>query len=157
MVSPFCSGAFLPQPPNLLLLFSLPVVSNSLQPQGLQHARPPGPSPSPEVCPSSCPLHRWCHTAISFSDTLFSFCSRSALGTFPMSQLFSSGDQNTGASASVLPVNIQGWFPLVLTGFISLLPKGLSGIFSRTTVWRHQFFGCLPPVWSSSHNCTWPL
>ena len=79
--------------------------------------------------------------------------------TFPMSHLFASDDQNTGASASasVLPVNIQGWFPLRLTGFISLLSKGLSGVFSRATVQRHQFFDTLPSLWPSSHNSTWPL
>ena len=89
------------------------------------------------------------------------FCPQSfpASGTFPMSCLFISDDQNTGisASASVLPVNIQGWSPLSLTGLISLLSKGLSGVFSSTTVQRHQFFGVLPSSWSNSHNHTWPL
>ena len=106
------------------LFFSHPVMFNYLRPHGLQHARPPHPSPSPGVCPSSCPLHRWCHPAISSSDALFSFCPRSfpASGCFPMSWLFASDDQNTGAlaSASVLPVNNQGWSPLRLTGLISL-------------------------------------
>ena len=92
---------------------------------GLQHARPPCPSPSSEVCPSSCPLHQWCHPAVSSSDVLFSFDPQSfpASGTFPVSWLFTSGDQNTGASASasVLPMSIQGLFPLRLTGLISLL------------------------------------
>ena len=113
-------------------------MSDSLGPHGLQHVRPPCPSPSPKVCPSSCPLHQWCHPAITSSDTLFSFCpqSFSASGTFPMSRLFTSGDQNTGASASVLPVNIQGRFPLTLTGLISMLSKGLSGVFSSTTVYH---------------------
>ena len=145
----------------LLLLFSCPVVSNSLRPHGLQHTRPPSPSPSPRVCPSSCPLHQWCHPAISSSDTLLSFCPQSfpASGTFTMSQLFASDDQNTGASASVsvLPMSIQGWFPLRLTGLISLLTKGLSGVFSSTTVWRHQFFGILPSLQSSSQDHMWPL
>ena len=99
---------------NMLLFFSCPVVSDSLGPHGLQHARLPGPSPSPGVCPSSCLLYQWCHPAISSSDALF-FCPWSfpASGAFPMSCLFESDDQNTGASAlaSVLPVNIQGWFP----------------------------------------------
>ena len=121
----------------LLLFFSHSVVSNSLRPHGLQHTRPPCPSPLPDICPSSCPLHRWCHLAISSPDALFSFCLQSfpASGTFPMSQLFTSYDQNTGvsASASVLPMNVQGWFPLRLTGLISLLSKGLSGVFSSTT------------------------
>ena len=109
-----------------------------------------------EVCPSSCPLHQWCHPAISSSDALFAFCPQSlpASGTFPVSWLFTSDDQNTGASASasVFPMSIQGWFPLRLTGLISLLSKGLSRVFSSTTVWRHQFFGILPSLWSSSHN-----
>ena len=121
----------------LLLFFSHSVVSNSLRPHGLQHTRPPCPSPLPDICPSSCPLHRWCHPAISSPDALFSFCLQSfpAWGTFPMSQLFTSYDQNTGvsASASVLPRNVQGWFSLRLTGLISLLSKGLSGVFSSTT------------------------
>ena len=99
----------------LLLLFSLLVMFDSLQHHGLQHAGPLCPSPSPTVCPSSCPLHWRCHPAISSSDTLFSFCPQSfpASGTFPISQLFASDDQNTGvsASASVLPMDIQGWFP----------------------------------------------
>ena len=94
-----------------LLLFSCPVTSNSLWPHGLQHTRPPCPSPSPRVCPNSYSLYQWCHPAISFSDALFSFCSQSFQGTFPMSHLFASDDQNTraSASASVLQVNIQCW------------------------------------------------
>ena len=130
-------------------LFSCPVVSNSFRPHGLQHARPPCPSPSPEICPSSHPL---CHSAISSSDTLFSFA-------FNLSQhqgLFQCANC-TGAAASVLPTWIQGWFPLRLTGLISLLSNGLSGVFSSTTVWRHQFFGALPSLRSSSHNHTWLL
>ena len=144
----------------LLLLVSCPVVSDSLRPHGLQHARLPCPSPSPEVCPSSCPLHRWCHPAISSSDALFSFCLQSfpASGTFSLSQLFTSDDQNTGVSvlASVLPVNIQDWFPLRLTGWISLQSGELS-VFSNATVRRHQFFSSLPSLWSSSHIHTWLL
>ena len=117
-----------------------------LRPHESQHARPPCPSPPPKVCPSSCPLHQWWHPAISSSNALF-FCPQSfpASGTFPMSQLFTSGDQNTGlqysASASVLPMSIQGWFPLRLICLISSQSKGLSGDFSSTTVWKHQFFG----------------
>ena len=124
----------------------------------LQHARPLCPSPSPEVCPSKCPLHWWCHPAISSSDALF-FCSQSfpASGTFPTSRWFASDDQNPGASASVLPMSIQVWLSLRLTGLISLLSKGLLGIFSSTTVQRHQFFGILPSSLSSSHNRAWPL
>ena len=115
---------------------------------GQQHTRLLCPSPSPKVCPSSCPLHRWCHPAISSSDTLFSFCPQSfpASGTFPVSQLFATDDQNTrvSTSASVLPTSIQGWFPLRSTGLMSLLSKGLSRVFSSTTVQRHQFLAlCL--------------
>ena len=101
---------------------------------------------SPGVCQSSCSLHWWCHPAISSSEALFSFCPQSfpASGTFSTSTLFSSDGQNTGASASVLLVTIQGWYPLRLTGLISLLSKGLSGVFSSTTVQRHQFFDVLP-------------
>ena len=137
-----------------MLFFSHPVVSDSLQ---MQHIRPLCPSPSPKVFPGSCSWHQWCLPAISFSDTLFSFCPQSfpASGSFPMSQLFTSVDQNTGASntgASVLPMSIQSWFPLRWTGLISLLSKGLSGVFSSTTIWRHQFFGALPSLQSSSHD-----
>ena len=145
----------------VVVIVQSPVKSSSLQPHGLQCARPPCPSPYPGVCPNSCLLHQWCYPAISSSDVLFFFCPQSfrASGTFPMSHLFASDDHNTGASAlaSVLPVNIQGWSPLRLTGLISLLSKGLSGVFSSTTVWKHQFFGVLPSLWSSSHNHTWPL
>ena len=127
----------------------------------LQHTRLPCPSLSPGVCSSSCPLSQWCNPTISSSATLFSFCPRSfpATGTFPMSYLFVSDDQNTGASAwaSVLLLNITVWSPLRLTGLISLLSKGLSGVFSNTTVGRHQFFGILPSLQSSSHNQTCPL
>ena len=131
----------------------------TLRHHGLQHTRPPGPSLSPRVCPSSCSLHWWCCPALSSSDALFSFCPQSfpESGTFPMSRLFISDDQNTGASASVLRVNIQSWFPLRLTGLISLLSKGLSGVFSSTTVWMHQFFDILPSLLSSFLNCRCPL
>ena len=146
---------------TLFVVFSRPVVSDSLRPHGLQHARPSCPSPYPGVCPSSCPLHQWCHWAISSSDTLFFFCPQSfpASGTFPMSRLFTSDDQNIGASASapVLPTSIQGWLPLRLTGLISLLSKRFSGVFSSTTVRRLQFSDFLPSLWCSSHNHTWPL
>ena len=145
---------------SFLLLFSHPVMSDSLRSHGRQHTRLPCASPSPRVCPSSCSLHQWYHPAISSSDALFSFCPQTfpASGAFSMSFLFTSDDQNTGAtaSASVLPVNRQGWFPFKLTDLFSLLSKRISGVFSSTLVWRHQFFGILPSLQSSSHNCTWP-
>ena len=122
-----------------MLLFSHSVVSESLWPHGPQHARLPCPPPYPGVCSNSCPLSQWCHPTISSSFVPFSSCLQSlpASGSFPMSQLFASGDQSIGASASasVLPMNIQGWFPLGLTGLISLQSKGLSRVFSNTTVW----------------------
>ena len=128
-----------------LLLLSCPVVSNSLLPHGLQHTRPPCPSASPRVYRSSCSLDQWCCPAISSSDAFLSsgpqFFPES--GTFLMSRLFTSDDQNTGASSPVFPTSIQGWFPLRLTGLISLLSKGLSEVFSSTTFWRHQFSGIL--------------
>ena len=130
-------------------------------PHALQCARPPRPSTSPKICPSSCPFHYWCHPAISSSAALLFFCLQSfpASGTFPMSQLFASVDQNAraSASASILPMSIQVWFPLRFTSLISLLANGLPGVFSSTTVRRHQFFGGLPSLQSSSHNSTWPL
>ena len=136
-------------------------MSNCLQPHELQHATLPCPSPSPGICPSSHSLYQWCCPAISCSDTLFFFCPQSfpATGTFPMSCPFTWDDQNTRASAaaSVLPVNIQGWSLLRLTGLISLQSKGLSWLFSSTTVRRHQYFGILPYLWSCSHNRMWPL
>ena len=144
----------------LLLLFSCLAVFNSLWPHGLQHARPLCHSATPKICPISYPLLRRCHPAISSFDALF-FCLQSfpASRTFPMSQLFTSNDRNTivSASASVLPTHIQGWFLLNLTGLISLLSKGLSGIFSSTAVRKYQFFGALPSLPSSSHNNVWSL
>ena len=111
-----------------LLLFSSSVVSDALQPQGLQHARLPCPSPSPRACSNSSPLSQWCHPTISSSITSFSSSPQSfpASGSFPVSQLFTSGGQSTGASASTpaLPRNIQGWLPLGWTGLISLPSKG---------------------------------
>ena len=139
-----------------VLLFSPQGALDSWWPCGLQHARLPCPSLSPGVYSDSCPMSQWCHLNISSSAALFSFCHRSfpALGSFPMSQLFASGDQSIGASASFLPMNIQGWFPLGLTGLVSLLFKGLSRVFSTTIVWKHQFFGIQPSLWSTSHICT---
>ena len=125
--------------------FSRSVVSDFLRPHGLQHARPPCPSSTPRAYFNSCPLSQWCHPTISsfvvpFSSRLQSF---PASGSSQMSQFFTSGGQSIGvsASASVLPMNIQDWFPLELTGLISLLSKGLSRVFSNTTVQKHQFFG----------------
>ena len=145
---------------TLLLFFSHPIASDSLWSHALQHARPLCPS-SLKVCPSSCPLHWWCHLAISSSDILFSVFPQSfpASWTFPVSRLFTSDEQNTAVStsASVLPMSIHGWFPLRLTDLISLLSKGLLGVFSSTTVWRHQFFSTPPSLQSNSYNCTWPL
>ena len=111
---------------------------------GLQHGRPPCPSPTPGVYSNSCPLSQWCHPTISSSVVPFSSCLQSfpASGSFQMSQLFASGGQSIGvsASASVLPMNIPDWFPLGWTGGISLQSKGLSRVFSNTTVQKHEFF-----------------
>ena len=121
------------------------VMSDSLRPHEPQHARPPCPSPTPGVYPNSCPLSRWCHLTISSSVIPFSSCLQSfpASGSFQMSQLFPSGGQSIGVSAStsVLPVNTQDWSPLGWTGWITLQSKGLSRVFSNTTVQKHQFFG----------------
>ena len=124
--------------------FSCSVVSDPLPPHGLQHSRPPCPSPTPRAYSNSCPLSRWCHPAISSSVIPFSSHLRSlpASGSFQMSH-FTSGGQIIGvsASASVLPMNIQDWSPLGWTGWISLQSKGLSRVFSNTTVQKHHFFG----------------
>ena len=126
-----------------MLLFSHSVVSDSLWLHGLQH--PGFPSLSLGLCSNSCPLSRWCHPTISSSVVPFSFHLQSfpPSGTFPMSQFFASGGQSIGASASVIPVNIQGWFPLGWTDLISLVSRGLSKVFSNTTVQKHQFLRCL--------------
>ena len=125
-------------------------MSASLWPHGLQPSRLSWPSLSPGVCSNSCLFSRWCYLTILSSAAPFSSCpqSFSALGSFLMSQLFASGGQSIGASASasVLPMNIQDWFPLGLTGLISLQSKGLSRIFSNTTVQKHQFFGSQPSL-----------
>ena len=126
---------------------------DSLRPQGLQHARLPCPSPTPGAYSNSCPLSRWYHPTISSSVFPFSSHLQSfpASGSFPMSQLFASVAKVLGAStlASVLPMNIQEWFPLGLTGLISLLSKGLSRVFSSVTVWKHQFFDAQLSLWST--------
>ena len=133
----------------------------TLQFHELQHTRPPCPSSNPRVNPNPCPLSRWCHPTISSSVVLFSFCPQSfpASGSFPMSQLFTWGGQSIGASASasVLPLNTQEWSPLGWTDWISLQSKGLSRIFSNTTVQKHQFFGTQLSLQSNSHIHTWPL
>ena len=142
-------------------MFSCSVMSYSLQPHGLQHDSLPCYLLSPGVCSNSCPLRWWCHPTISSSVAPFSSCPQSfpASGSFPVSWLSTSGGQSIGApaSASVLPMNIQGWFPLGLTGFISLLSKWLSRVFSSTTVWKHQFFSAQLSLWSTSHIHTWQL
>ena len=122
--------------------FSCSVMSDSLQPHEPQHARPPCPSATPGVHPNPCPLSQWCHPTISSSVVHFSSCPQSfpASRSFPMSRLFASGGQSIGVSAStiVLPINTQDWIPLGWTGWISLQSKGLSSIFSNTTVQKHQ-------------------
>ena len=117
-------------------------------------------SPYPGICSNACPLNRWCHLTISSSVTLFSTCLRSfpASGSFPMSWLFASGKSfGASPSASVLPMNIQGWFPLGLTGLIFLFSKGSSGVFSNTTIRKHHFFGAQPSLSSNSHIHKWLL
>ena len=140
--------------------FSRSVMSTSLRPHKSQHTRPPCPSPTPGVHSNSLPSSRWCHPAISTSVIPFSSCPQSlpASESFPMGQLFAWGGQSTGvsASASVLPVNTQGWSPLEWTGWISLQSKGLSRVFSITMVQKHQFFGAQPSSQSNSHIHTWP-
>ena len=141
--------------------FSRSVVSDSLWPHGLQHAKAPCPSPTPGVYPNSCPLSWRCHPTISSSVVPFSSHLQffPASGSFPISQLFISGSQSIGlsASASVPPMNIQDWSPLGWTGWISLQSKGLSRVFSNTTVQKHQFFSAQLSSQSNSHIHTWPL
>ena len=141
--------------------FSCSVVSDSSRPNEPQHARHPCLSPTPRVHPNPCPLTWWCHPTISSSVVPFSSCPQSfpASGSFQMNQLFASGGQSIGVSPStwVLPMNTQDWFPLGLTGWISLQFKGLSRIFSNTTVQKHQLFGIQLSLQSNSHIHTWPL
>ena len=139
-----------------LLLFNHQVVPDSLKLDELQQDRLLCPLLSPRVCSNSCPLSRWCHPTIPFCATSFSLWLQSfqISGSFPVSWLFTSGGQCIAASGStiVLSMNIQGWFSsLGLTDLISLLSKGLSTVFSNTTVQKHQFFNALPSYWSSSH------
>ena len=141
--------------------FSRSVVSNSLRPHESQQARPPWPSPTPGVHSDSHPSSPWCHPAISSSVGPFSSCPQSlpASESFPVSQLFAWGGQSTGASAlaSFLPKKSQGWSPSEWTGWIFLQSKGLSRVFSNTTVQKQQFFGAQPSSQSNSHIHTWPL
>ena len=141
--------------------FNRSVVSHSLRPHESQHARPPCSSPTPGVYPNPCLSSRWCHLAISSSVIPFSSCPQSfwALGSFPMSQLFAWGGQSIGVSAStsVLSMNTQDWSPLGWTGWISFQFKGLSRVFSNTTVQKHQFFSTQLSSQSNSHIHTWPL
>ena len=141
--------------------FSPSVMFYSLRPCESQHTRPPCPSPSPGIHSNSRPSSRWCHPAISSSVIPFCSCPQPlpASESFPMSQLFAWGSQRTGVSASesVLPKNTQDWSPLEWTGWISLQSKGLSRVFSNTTVQKHQFFSTQLSSQSNSHIHTWPL
>ena len=148
-------------PQKVSVQFTCSVMSNSLWPHEPQHARPPCPSPTPGVYPNSCSLSQWCHPTISSSVVPFSSYPQSfpASGSFQMGQLFTSGGQNIGVSAStsVLSMNTQDWSPLRWTGWIFLQSKGLSRVFSNTTVQKHQFFGAQLSSQSNSHIHTWPL
>ena len=140
---------------NSSVQFSRSVMADSLRPHGPQHARPPCPSPIPGTYPNSCPLNPWCHPTISSSVLPFYSCFQSfpASGSFQMSQLFTSGSQSIGVSAlaSALLMNNKDWSPLGWTGWISLQSKGLSRVFSNTTVQKHQFFGAQLSSQSNSH------
>ena len=149
---------------NTMLLNNCTPVAQSLScvwlflTHGLQHARLFCPSLSHRTCLNSSQSNQWCYLTISFSVAPFSSYPQSflELGSFPVSQFFTSSGQSTGASASasVLPMNIQGWFPLGLTGLISLMSKGLSRVFSNTTAQKYQFLNAKPSLWSNSHVCT---
>ena len=131
---------------------------NSLRPHGLQHTRLPCPSPTPRACSNSYPFSDAIQSSYPLSSSVSS-CLQSfpASGSFPMSQFFASGSQSIGVWASVLTMNIQDWFPLEWTGWISLQSKGLSTVLFNTTVQKHQFFGAQLYLWSNSHSCTWLL
>ena len=139
--------------------FSCLVMSDFLRLHQMQHSRLPCSSPTPRACSNSCPLSWWCHPTISFSVICFSSCLQSfpAPGSFPMSQFFASGGQRIGvsSSASVLPMNIQDWFSLRLTGLTSFLSKWLSTVVSNTTVQKQQFSSAQVSLWSNSHIHTW--
>ena len=137
---------------------SCPTLCNPMD--GMQHAGFPSPSPAPGVCSNSCPLSGWCYPTISSSVFPFFYLqSYPASGSIPMNQLFASGGQSIGASASasVLPMNVEDWIPLRWTGLISLQSKGLSRVFSNTTIQKHQFFNTQPSLWSNSHIHSWLL
>ena len=157
----YCYGLPFPSPSGMCSVqFSRSVVSDSSKPHESQRARPPCPSPTPGVHSDSGPLSQWCHPAISSSIVPFLSCPQSlpASESFPKSQLFAWGGQSTGVSASAsFPLKkSQGWSPSEWTGWISLKSKGLSRVFSNTTVQKHQFFGAQPPSQSNSHIHTWP-
>ena len=137
---------------SILLSFSYSIMSKSLPPHGLQHARLPCPSLPPRVCSHSCTMGQLFHSTTPSSVVPISYCCQSfpASGSFPVSWLLASGGQSSGDSALVLPMNIQGWFPLGLTGLI-LQSKELSRVFSNTTVQKHQFFSAQPFLWSNAH------
>ena len=143
------------------MLFSNKIVSDFLRPHEVKHTRLPCPSLFPRVCANSYLLSLWCHPTISSSVIPFSSSPQSfpAWRSLPMSQLFASGGQSIGvsASASILAMNIQGWFSLRLTGLISLQSKGFSRVFSSTTIWKHEFFGTQLSLWSKSHIHIWLL
>ena len=144
----------------LFFVIVLLVVSNSLWPHELRQSRLPCPSPSPKACSNSCPLSQWCHPTISCSVGPFFSCPQSfpASGSFPMSQLHIRRPKyRASASVSVLLMNILGWLPLGLTDLVSLQSKGLSRVFYKTTVQKHQFFGAQSSLWSNSHIHTWLL
>ena len=138
---------------------SCPTLCNPMD--WMKHARLPCPSPTPRACSKSCPLSQWCHPTISSSAVPFSSCVQSfpASGSFPMSQFFTLDGQSIGvwALASVLPMNTQDWFPLGWTGWTSLQSKGLSRVFSSTTVQKHQFFSAQLSLWSNSDIHSWLL
>ena len=154
-----CNAPLLRSP--FLCVLVIVVLSDSLQPHELQPSRLSGSSTTPRTCSNSCPSSQWCHPTISSSVTPFSSCPQSfpASGSFPVSWLLASGGQSirASASASVLPMNIQDWFPLGLTGLIYLHFQGLSTVFFNTTVQKHQFFVPQPSLWSNSNICTWLL
>ena len=146
---------------SISVQFTRSVVSDTLRSHEPQHARPPCPSSTPRVHPNPSPLSRWCHPTISSSVVPFSTCAQPypALGSFQMSQLIVSGGQSIGVSASISvhPVNTQDWTSLGWTSWISLQFKGLSSVFSNTTVQKHQFFCAQLSLQSNSHIHTWPL